>query len=422
MQKTLMAGCFLMGALAAPLCANAQLLLLRDAVNEASRHSPDIKSLAEQMESAAAKKRQTLAPDNPSLSIQYNDEPSLTNINGAGSTVLQIAQPIAFPGKAFVNRDVAEDQVKALAAQRRAMELQVALNVKQAYYQLALAHKNLQLQKALKEDYEEILAIAKRRYESGSISQVDYLNTRVTLYSQDNDVRDMESAEHNAHVQLNILLGRPPESPIQVEELRYEPLPAINEETAQRKMLENRAEIMASQAQLEGSQSSYKLAKMSLLPDFQLIAGCTRYDVASASPVIGVNSSRTTYLVGVQMSIPLWAPVNQRETIHSAEHDKNAAEQNLESLLDQSRNNLSSTLDALRAFSAKLKNYEEHLIPLAQQSLKLALVNYGNGKIEFQELSDAASAKRNLERDYNAMIVNYLAAYSTYGQLIGENL
>jgi outer membrane protein TolC len=407
---------------AIPVSARAETLLLHDAIEQAIRHSPDIRSLAEQTESASAKKRQTLAPDNPSLSIQYNDEPSLTNTGGAGSTVLQISQPVAFPGKAFVNRDVAESQVEALEAQRKATQLQVALNVKQAYYQLELARQNLELQKALKEDYEEILAIAKRRYESGSISQVDYLNARVTLYSQDNDVKDLESAEHNARVQLNILLGNPPKKPVQTEALHYMPVSVLSEEEAARKMFDNRAEIEAGKAQVKASEGSYKLAQMSLLPDFQLIAGGTRYDVASASPVSAVNPNRTTYLVGLQMSIPLWAPVNQRETIDSAEHDKNAAEQNLESLLEQSRNNLSSAIDALQALAAKLKNYEEHLIPLAEQSLKLALVNYSTGKIEFQELSDAANAKRNLKRDYNAMIVNYLTTYSTYGQLIGEDL
>jgi outer membrane protein TolC len=413
---------FFMGCVAIPLCSRAEILSLQDALEQAKRHSPDLKSLNEQMESATAKKRQTLSPDNPSVSLQYNDEPSLTNTGGAGSTVVQISQPVAFPGKAFVNHDVAESQVAALEAQRKSTQLQVSFNVKQAYYQLALARKNLELQQALKEDYQEILAIAKRRYEAGSISQVDYLNTKVALYSQDNDIRDLESAEHNARVQLNTLLGSPLETPVQTEALHYAPLPVIIEEEAARKMLDNRAEIEAAKAQLTASEGSYKLARMSLLPDFQLIAGGTRYDVASASPVIAVNPNRTTYLVGVQMSIPLWAPVNQRETINSAEHDKNAAEQNLESLLEQSRNNLSSTIDALRAFSAKLKNYEDNLIPLARQSLKLALVNYSSGKIEFQELSDAANAKRNLERDYNAMIVNYLTTYSTYGQLIGEDL
>ena len=408
--------------LSIPANAFATALILQDAIKQATEYSPDIKSIEEQIKTAEAQKRQAFAPSDPTASVSYNDTGSLFSPGTAASTVYQVSQPVAFPGKAFVNHNVANAQVKALKEQSKAMRLQVASNVKQAYYQLSLARKNLELHKELQEDYKEILAIAKRRYEAGSITQVDYLNAQVTLYSDLNSVKDLESAENNARVQLNILIGGHPEDAVDVADLHFENKPPVEKGEAIEKMMANRAEIAASRAQLEGTEYSYTLAKMSLLPDFQLIGGTTNYNIPGATPLSNTSGHNKTYTVGLQMTIPLWAPVNERETINAAEHNKVAAEDNLRSLIDQSRNNLSMTIDSIHALTTKLENYEKHLLPLSERSFKLALTNYSIGKIDFQALSDTAIAKRSMQSDYNTAIANYLTAYSTYGQFIGKDL
>lgn len=402
--------------------ASAEGLSLQDAIARAESHSPDVRSLEEQVKAAKATKRLTLAPSDPGLSLNYNDEPSLTKPGSSASKSYQVSQPIAFPGKAFVNYDAAEAQEKSLKEQLRSMQLQIAYNVKQAYWQLALARKNLILHKALKDDYDEILAVAKRRYETGSITQVDYLNASVNIYADDNTVGDLQAAEQNARSQLNILLGLPPQNPVQVGELHFTKFPEINDADAEAKMLANRAEIAAAQDLLAASDSNYKLAKMSLLPDFQLIGGTTDYLVPGATPFSGTTNRNHTYMIGLQMNIPLYAPISQKETINNAEHNKHSAEANLQSIKEQSHTLLVTTTANLRILAKKLENYEKHLLPLARQSFKLALTNYGLGKIDFQTLSDTAATMRGIESDYNTAIANYLMAYSTYGQLIGEDL
>jgi len=400
----------------------AEVLTLADAIAQAQAHSPDIHSLEAQVKSAQAKKRQTLAPSDPSLSLGYNDETGLASPGTSASKNYQISQPIAFPGKAFVSYDAAASQAQALEEQLRSMKLQVAYNVKQAYWQLALARKNLALHKGLKEDYEEILAVAKRRYEAGSITQVDYLNANVTLYADDNTVGDLKAAEENARSSLNILMGVDATLPAHVKDLHVETFPIIVDSEAESKMLAHRAEINMNQALAEAAQHNLKLAKMSVLPDFELIGGTTNYNVPGASPYAGTSNRNHTYMIGLQMNIPLYAPISQKETINAAQHDRDAAQDNLESMKDQSRSTLFATTANIRILAQKIKNYEQHLLPLANQSFKIALTNYGLGKIDFQTLSDTAATKRGMESDYNTTLLNYLIMYSTYGQLIGEDL
>lgn len=411
-----------LGIIATANAALAESLSLRDAIDQAVERNPDVESLNEQVFSTAAKKRQTLAPNDPQVSVFYNDATGLTRTGTAASKVYQIAQPFAFPGKALVNYNAVSAQQKAVQKQRNAMKLQVANNVKQAYYQLALARKNLELSEELKEDYEEVLAIAKRRYETGSITQVDYLNAKAVIYSHFNDTKDFAMAEQNALVQLNILLGQPNFTEVETDVLHYHKKPKINPVEAEQAMLTGCEEIGAAQQLLAQKNSNYTLAKMSLLPDFQVVAGVNNYRFANASPYSGAGDNLRTKTIGLQMTVPLWAPINESQTISAAVHDKKAAKATLNSLIEQSRNALNATLQSISILEAKLANYEDHLLPIAQQSFKLALINYSNGKIDFQALSQSANSRRATERDYNNTVINYLMAYANYGQLIGQDL
>jgi outer membrane protein, heavy metal efflux system len=418
----------LLGILA-PAIAMAEHLTIDEAVRIALAKSPDIAQLEEQRDSSAAKARQVFAPSDPQFSITYNDMTAPFRIQGPASTAYQITQPIAFPGKAFVNHTVQSNQTENLSAQTDAMRLQVTTNVKAAYYQLAQARENLKLNREQESFLEQALAIAKRRYEANAITQVDILNAEVALYSSKNDRRDAESAEWAAHNQLNILLHNTQDAKVEVDAPAIRKTIPIDLRELEQKMLHDRNELKAARYQADASQASYRLAWMSLLPDLQLVAGTTQYNVKSASPYSGTPSATAsgawptrTYMAGIQLTLPLWFAFNEREAITAASHDRAAAEASLDSVEHQSRQSLAVTVDSLQALRDKIANYEQHLLPLADQSMRLALTNYSLGKIDFQALSDTVNTRRNTRRDYTNAVVTFLTTYSSLGQLIGESL
>ncbi len=403
----------------------ADVLSLKQAIDTAREVNPDIRSLQNQFESAQAKTRQSLAPTEPTASITYNDLDKAFNVPNSGSTVYQINQPLAFPGKAWVNHASLGHQAQSIYYQLKAKELDVANTVKGAYFGLALAQKNIELNSETKASYERIMATARRRYETGAITQVDLLNAEIALYSNLNDLADLETAEKTARAQLNNFLGKPSEAPTQVQsmdQIRRTNHPHMSLTEAQDKMVQNRPEIKSAVELTEAADKTYSLAKMSLLPDFQLTAGTTNYNLLAASPIGSVTPQTQTWMVGIQATIPLWGFFNERETIRGASHDKAAAEANLSSLHLQSNIALESALENLNALNKKILNYEDHLLDLSEQALKIALVSYSSGKIDFQTLSDTATARRQIRHDYYGLIINYLTSYSAYGQLIGEEL
>ncbi len=397
----------------------ADTLSVKQAIELAQSKNPDIRSLEHQLESSEAKTRQALAPSEPSLQINYNDMPSLTNPRQAASTVYEITQPIAFPGKAFVSQSALRNQSKAVFHQLRSKRLAVSVAVRTAYYNLALARKNIDLNLDQKRSYEQILAVAKRRYEAGSITQVDLMIAQSSIYSNANDLTDLKAGERTTLSQLNLLLGNPAFQQLDIDALQMPQLKPFDREEAIKQMVSNQPEIQTATYQEKAAENSLTSAYMSLLPDFQIFGGVSYYNVPGATPVSGINQ---TYMAGIQLTIPIWAFFDQREGITSAVHDKATAEAALDSQLLQSKTAMESTLQSLTAFETKLKNYHEHLIPLADQTLNLALTNYSAGKIDFQALSDAASAWRTTKTAYYSMVVNYLTTYYSVGQLTGEEL
>lgn len=389
----------------------------------AQSKSPDIQALENQYDSASAKTRLALAPSEPTFVLTFNDLTQALHLNTTSSTVLQINQNIGFPGRAFLNRAALDDQSQAIHAQLKSMKIQVALNVKQAYYGLALAQYNLKLNADQTAAYERILATAKRRYEAGQTSQVDYINAQVALLSNENDLSDLESSEKVARAQLNVYLKNPPETLLDVKPIEMIYHPPIQLGDSYIKMTENRPEIKAAKYLASASDKAYKLAWMSLLPDFQAFAGTTFYNQATASPLSNLpNYATHTYLMGIQFTIPIWFLLNEREMIVGASHDRGAADANLDGVFNQSKITLESTAAQSNALRIKIEKYEKHLLPLSDQSLNLALTSYSSGKVDFLTLADTALARRGVRRDYAAAVVNYHLNYAAYGQLIGEEL
>jgi outer membrane protein TolC len=188
------------------------------------------------------------------------------------------------------------------------------------------------------------------------------------------------------------------------------------------KMVNNRPEIQTAANQAKASDNLHTLAMMSLLPDFQVFAGTSYYNALSASPYAGASNLQHTFMVGVQINVPLWAFFNERQSIRAASHDKAAAEAVLDSVTLQSKVALEGALANFESSRAKLETYKEHLLPLSEQTLKLAVINYSSGKIDFQTLADATSVWRSTRRDFYSNVVGYCTAYFTLGQLIGEDL
>jgi outer membrane protein TolC len=412
-------------ALSSAVAQAGGVLLLSEALTKAQESSPDIQQLQAQYESAIRKTNLALSPAEPTFSVLNNDMIGGLHLGTAASQVMQIQQSIGFPGRALLNRSQLSEQARAILYQEKAMELQIAVNVKTAYYNLQLAQRNIQLNEDTKLAFERVMQIARRRYESGAAAQVDVINAQIALVSNDNDLNDLQTAEKVARAQLNTLLKQPVGSAIEVEPIKMTYFPAVDLDSAAQQMMQNRNEIKAARASEKASEKSYQLAWMSLLPDFQFTLGRAKYLYGAASPYNPMAPApypTETYMAGVQFTVPIWFLFNEREVINGASFDRAAAQRSLDVVSNQSKIALETAIDTIHSAEQKIKKFETRILPLSDQAFNLALTDYSSGRIDFQTLSDTATSRRQSRINYATAVVAYLTNYATYKQLIGEDL
>jgi len=404
--------------LATSSCLTADVLSVDAAVQAAKDRSPDIKNLQQQVLAANAQARQALSLQDPSASVSVNDVDGSFNNKTAGSTNFGISQPFTFPGKALLNWSQGRDSAKALQAQLTATELQVAANVKGAYYQVALGQKNLDLNKEQEQILEQIVSIVKRRYEAGSVTEVDVANAQMAQYANEASLADLVLAEKSAVVQLNVMLGHPAENDLAVDPLPETlSIPAVDRGDAVSKMAKLNPQILQAIYQSSAAGKGLTLAWMGLLPDFQVGVTDNQYLDGSTGAV-----QSQTHSFNVSANLPIWGLFNESQAIVAADHSSNAADAALASQREQSETALFTAVDTLENNAAKLTLYKDHLLPLSEATLKMALINYGTGKIQFEDLAAAAAGLWTNRSTYYSLLAGYVGAYTQYGQLIGEEL
>lgn len=406
-------------AMAVPMAAG--VLSLDQAVQAAKDRSPDISNLRHQMLAAEAQARQALAPQDPGVSASYNDTNQAFQIPTEGSQSFGISQPFTFPGKALLNWSSGMDQAKSLKAQMDSAAMQVAANVKSAYYQLALAQKNIDLNAEQEKILGQIVSIVKRRYEAGSVTEVDVANAQMNQFQNQASLADLVLARKTALSQLDVLLGRPAEEPLEVEALPDPSgIPAVDRAAARGKMLRLNPQILSNAYQASAARKNLGLAWMGLLPDFQVGVSDNQYFLGhanyAASPLLQTHSLQ------LSANLPLWFLFNESQAIVASSHNSASAQAGLDSQKEQSETALFTAVDTLDDDASKLGLYKRHILPLSEVTLKLALTNYGTGKIQFEDLAAAAAGLWGNRSAYYTLVEAYITQYTQYGQLVGEEL
>ena len=408
----------LAASLAYPQALGGETLSLSQAIQTAKDRSPDIANLKHQMLGARAQARQALALAEPSVSVAVNDsDGSFAKVN-AGSTSFGFSQPFTFPGKALLNWSAGKDAADALEHQLRNTEIQLVINVKSAYYQLALARKNLDLNTEQEKILEEIVSVVKRRYEAAGVTEVDVANAQLAQYANLTSRADLVLAEKTALSQLNVMLGHAAEADLDVEPLPDpDGVPKVDKVEALAKMKAHNPSILSSAATASAAGKSLALAWMALLPDFTVGVNDNQYLDGSTGAV-----QNETHSFNVSANVPLWGLFNESQGILSASHSSDSAKATLQSQQEQSEQALFAAVETLDDNAAKLALYKEHILPLSEMCMKLAMINYGTGKIGFQDLAAAAAGLWTNRSTYYTLLAADVTAYAQYGQLVGEEL
>jgi cobalt-zinc-cadmium efflux system outer membrane protein len=388
-------------------------LELPELIQEALARNPELVAARKQWEAATNRIAQVRSLDDPILSVQLWNVPQPFKATQADNTIFGLSQNLPFPGKLALKGDVASRSAEMSEQSVRAKERELVARLKQAYYDLFLAQKAVQIHHEQVELLKQFVAIANAKFRGGMGSQADVLKAQVELSLLFQHLPVLEQRRKTAEAMLNTLLDRDPSLSLG---LAQEPAHLPLEESVdhlQRLALHDRPELKAAELDVQRSEQSRALAQRQYYPDFNV--AFQRFQNYQANDGFGAY---------VAMSIPFsfWTKPKYDAGVQEAEAAVSVAQAQQHTLENMTRFQINDLLAKLRATEQVATLYRTTILPQAEQSLESARVGYRAGKGGFLDLIDTQRAWRGFQLEYFKALVDRQYRLAELEQVVGITL
>ncbi len=405
---------------------------LTEAIARAFEVSPTLQASKEAIQSAAYKKKRAQTGFFPKLSSQYNysyvDNPPKAKIPAQDFGVFTIPestfavgtqdnysfnitleQPI-FTGLALItNYDLAQLGVDLSKVKFQQEQLQLALRVKEAYFNL-LGNQQLKLvaEKTVLQIADNV-RIAQDYFQVGLIPLNDLLKSEVELADARQKLVRAENLVLLSQSQLNTLLRLPLEQRVSVQDIQqYEPYEKRLSE-CQQEALQKRPEVKEVNTQLEIAQKNIQLARSEYYPQVYLQS---RYKKEGDTP--NVSGNDFTYADNFEISAGIKWNFWEWGRTHYLVQEKIREREQVKAALTQVQDSVQ--LEVQEAY-INLKESEKN-IGVALKAIEQAEENFRISEVRFREQVATTLELFDAQTLLTQAKVNYYRAL--YGFQIGD--
>jgi len=388
-------------------------LVLPELIQEVLARNPELMAARKQWEAATNRITQARSLDDPILSVQLWNIPQPFKATQADNSIFGLSQNLPFPGKLALKGDVASRSAEMTEQTVRAKERELIARLKQAYYDLFLAQKAVEIHHEQVELLRQFVEIANAKFRAGKGSQADVIKAHVELSLLFQHLPVLDQRRETAEAMLNTLLDREPASPLG---LAHEPSPLPLEkpiDDLHRLALNDRPELKAAELDVQRSEQSRELAQRQYYPDFNV--AFQRFQNFQANDGFGAY---------VAMSIPFafWTKPKYDAGVQEAAAAVAVAQAQQHTLENLTRFQVNDLLAKLKATDQVATLYRTTILPQAEQSLDAARVGYRAGKAGFLDLIDTQRAWRGFQLEYFTALVERQHRLAELEQVVGITL
>jgi outer membrane protein TolC len=388
-------------------------LVLPELIHEVLVRNPELVAARKQWEVATNRITPARSLDDPILSLQLWNFPQTFNVTQAQNNIFGFSQSLPFPGKLALKGDVASRSADMTEQAVRAKERELVARLKQAYYELFLAQKAIQIHHEQVELLRQFVEIANAKFRAGKGSQADVLKAHVELSLLFQHRPVLEQRRETAEAMLNTLLDRDPVSPLgMAQEPSHLPLEQPLDDL-HRLALSDRPEIKAAELDVQRNEQSHALAQRQYYPDFNV--AFQRFQNFQANDGFGAY---------VAMSIPFafWTKPKYDAGVQEAAAAVAVARAQQHTVENITRFQINDLLAKLRASDQVATLYRTTILPQGEQGLEAARVGYRSGKAGVLDLIEAQRAWQGFQLEYFKALVDRQQRLAELEQVVGITL
>lgn len=406
------AGLFLAIAIACwPQTPDKKLLTLEDCLSMALEQNPIILSALQQYRAGLARVRQAGALPQPSLEFDSDLQPTLFNFKESAESYLGVSQTLEFPGKRRLRAKIAMKESDELLFDVEILKLEVAFQVKEAFFGLLFAREKINFSQQNLELADDFLRKTVLKQEAGDTSRAEVLRARVEVAKAANELRVARNEETLAKARLNFLLARGKSDSLEIAgELRPAPL-SLNLEELKEKAHVHRPELKRIQSALEKERLRKKHGYMSYLPDLDF--GLARHRLEGA---------QTTWNVTLSLPLPLFFWQLKKGEVAEAEAMMESRKKELAHMQNTVGLEVEEAYLIAQAACGQIQLFEEEVLAQAEEVYNMFFFSYQEGEIGGLELIEARRSLTEARKSYADALYNYAVTLAALEKSVGRTL
>ena len=392
----LLAACLTLNA-AVPAWASESVptVSLTGLLEETLRVNPELRSAKTRWEAAQARVAKATGLPAPRIGIELEEIPRGSLKVNQATVMYQLIQAIPFPGKLSLRKQVAVKDAQVAAMAFKQAEWEVLGQLKDAYYELFLIDRNLEIKQQQLAWLKQTAAVAQSRYATGTTSQAEVLQAQSELIETPAQIAVLEQRRQAMVAHVNHLLNRHAHAPLGAPEpLTLQPI-ALSPGELWLMAQEHQPELLAFRYVAERAEAEWKLARRELWPDLGTM-------IELRDPAMGPIGPWDLTLALV---LPFWFWTKQRYGVKAALYDKDSANEAYQAMANEVTKRIHEHWHEAWGAYQMAKLSSEGLIPLGRQAVTSALAAYQGGRGSFMELLETLRGLAEREQAYYQALV-----------------
>ncbi len=410
-------------------------LSVKEAIKAAYKNNKEIQIEAQEVSAAKAAILGARSEFFPKLnaSASYTHTDSVLKLSQAQSTKkdpgiysgyrndnkvgLELDQNIFNGGANTANFRQKEVKLKIQEETLRARELDTEFEVKRLYYGLLLAFETERIAQNLlaqaKSHYEDV----KKKYEQGTASRFDLLQSRVQFSKLKPELIKANNAVDLIGAELKKLLGLKMRDSVELKDsFMYNPVEIKESEFLKAAYLE-KPEMILMALGVDVNKWSIEMANAGHKPQVNTELG---YNYRSNDIGDMANSRHNNWNAGISVSIPIFDGFSTKAKVEEARARYTEAKLEKENLGEQIAVDIRKACLDLQKAQAVIDSQKDS-IEEAQEALKIAEVRYDNGEGTNLDVMDAQVSLSQVEKNLSEGIYDYLMAEAYLNRTMGQS-
>ncbi|MFA5114822.1 MAG: TolC family protein [Candidatus Omnitrophota bacterium] len=399
---------------------------LTSAVNIAFQNNKDIQIQEREIEAAKANILEATSRFLPKINLEggytHNDkvwaENIFTGYKNDNQLALTFTENLYSGGANISNFKQAMLGLRAQEETLRAKKLDVEFDAKRLYYGLLLAYETERIARETLERSKAHYADVRHRFGQGTSSRFDVLQSGVqvslllpNLVKAANEVKIIKA-------DLNKLLGRNVDTPIQTNERLGYSVIDIKEREFLKTAYLNKPEMMLKTLGIDINKWSIQMARSGYRPQLDLNAA---YSYRSNNIGNLINREHNNWNAGFSFTVPIFEGFSTKAKVEEARARYAEAVISKDNLSDQIAVDIRRACLNLNEAESIIKSQKDH-IGEAREALKIAEVSYDSGVAKNLDVLDAQVSLGQIQQNLASAVYDYLMAEAYLARSMGESV